>query len=231
MKMIKENYLKVKAQVSDAAGKSGRNPDEITLIAVSKKKEIPVVQEGIEGGIRHLGENYIQEAVDKISALDRYTDVTWHFIGHLQSNKARFAVRYFDMIHTVDSFKLAREIDKQARKIEKIQDILLQVNIGQELSKSGSDLKEIFNLAQEVSTLENIRVQGLMCMPPYSDDPEAARPYFQHLSQIRSQITRMDLPTVTMAHLSMGMSSDFMVAIEEGATMVRVGTAIFGSRP
>ncbi|THB73947.1 MAG: YggS family pyridoxal phosphate-dependent enzyme [Desulfobacteraceae bacterium] len=230
MESIKENYKEISEQVNRAARKAGKNPRDITLIAVSKKKDISVVREGIESGIFHLGENYIQEAVDKIGQLSHYNEVTWHFIGHLQSNKARFAVQYFDLIHTVDSYKLAREINKQAAKHGKRQHILLQVNIGHESSKSGTDITAIIDLARQVSVLENISVQGLMCMPPYFQDPEMARPFFRHLAQLRDEIMDLNLENIAMTHLSMGMSNDFMVAIEEGATLVRVGTAIFGER-
>ena len=225
---IKERLKIVKSQIVDAAKRCGRNPGEITLVAVSKKKSVETVLEAIDIGVNILGENYIQEAVEKIDAIGQKSThpVSWHFIGHLQSNKARVAVKYFDLIHTVDSLKLAQEINRQAEKIGKIQNILIQINISKEESKSGAEGEEAIRLAEDISHLKSLSLRGLMGMPPFFDDPEGARPYFRRLAQIRESI----IPKICMEHLSMGMSDDFRVAIEEGATMVRIGTAIFGSR-
>jgi len=167
--------------------------------------------------------------MDKIDEIGRDT-ACWHFIGHLQSNKAKFAVKYFDLIHTVDKIKLAKEISKQAAKIDKIQDILIQINIAEEETKSGAQAEEVKDLVKAIFSLPNLRIKGLMCMPPFFDDPELARPYFNQVKQISLEIAAMDLPSVSMDHLSMGMSNDFAVAVAEGATLVRVGTAIFGER-
>ncbi|MCK4766981.1 MAG: YggS family pyridoxal phosphate-dependent enzyme, partial [Desulfobacula sp.] len=178
---------------------------------------------------KHFGENYIQEAIEKIDVIGK-NRICWHFIGHLQSNKAKFAVKYFEYIHTVDTLKLAKSIDKQAKKIDKIQKILVQVNIGKEETKSGTRIEETIELIKQISTFENLSLQGLMCMPPYFSDPEKARIYFKQLGLLKEKIMARKLGNVTMEHLSMGMSNDFKVAIEEGSTMVRVGTSIFGRR-
>jgi pyridoxal phosphate enzyme (YggS family) len=227
MTIIKENIEVIEKKVRDTALACGRDPETIILIGVSKRKPVELVSKALEAGSRNLGENYIQEAVEKIDILGK-DRTCWHFIGHLQSNKAKFAVQYFDYIHTVDKLKLAREIDKQAGKIKKVQKILLQVNIAQEDTKSGANALEAIALSREISLFENLSLEGLMCMPPYFKDPENARIYFKKLAQIKEKIIETGLNNVT--HLSMGMSNDFQVAIEEGSTMVRVGTAIFGSR-
>lgn len=229
MNRIKENLMAIRRNIIDTANSCGRNPEDIQLIGVSKKKPVQMMKQAIDAGLTILGENYIQEAMEKIDAIGREAAV-WHFIGHLQSNKAKFAVQYFDLIHTVDTYKLAKEIDKQAKKLQKCQDILLQINIAMEDTKSGAQKDEAVDLAQKIMACENLSLQGLMCMPPYFDDPEDARSYFKKLVQIRDDILASGVSPGAMAQLSMGMSNDFAVAIQEGATMVRVGTAIFGSR-
>jgi pyridoxal phosphate enzyme (YggS family) len=229
MTTIQDNLTAIRKQIAAAAAACNKPPADITLVGVSKKQTVEKMQQAIDAGLSDLGENYIQEAVDKIDAIGKAA-ACWHFIGHLQSNKAKFAVQYFDLIHTVDKIKLAKEIDKQAKKIDKRQKILLQVNIAEEETKSGAGAREAVDLAQSVTQFENLELQGLMCMPPYFDDPEAARPYFRHLAQIREKILDAGVDADAMRHLSMGMSHDFAAAIQEGATLVRVGTAIFGSR-
>jgi hypothetical protein len=184
----------------------------------------------VDAGVHILGENYIQEARDKIEALSDL-DVEWHFIGHLQRNKAKYAVRLFDLIHSVDSIRLAREIDKQAAKAGKQQAILIQVNTGKEASKSGVYEEDAQALAREAAHMEHIAVKGLMTLPPYFNAPDKVRPYFRALRELRDRIRSAGLPGIEMAELSMGMTGDFETAIEEGATMVRIGTAIFGERP
>ncbi len=226
---IQSNIKKIHDDIGDAAQKSGRDGSRVTLIAVSKKKPPEMIQQAIEAGHRDFGENYIQEAMEKIDLLGRES-ATWHFIGHLQSNKAKFAVKYFDLIHTVDTVKLAREIHRQAQKIGKIQEILLQVNIARETTKSGAEENEIVDLAKQICRFDHLHVSGLMCMPPFFDDAEDTRVYFKRLKQISKEIEALNLPNTAMTHLSMGMSNDFIVAVEEGATLVRVGTAIFGER-
>ncbi|MBF0228694.1 MAG: YggS family pyridoxal phosphate-dependent enzyme [Desulfamplus sp.] len=246
MDNIKERLKAVKDEIRDTAIKYGRNTEEITLIAVSKKKSVETILSAINSGIETLGENYIQEAVEKIEAINQIfveqtnnldrnlisTDkkAIWHFIGHLQSNKAKIAVKYFDLIHTVDSLKLAQEIDRQAEKIGKIQNILIQINISEEETKSGTDAEDAICLAESISHLKFVALKGLMGMPPFFDEPEMARPYFRKLAKIKDIIKRKAIPKIYMEELSMGMSGDFKVAIEEGSTMVRIGTSIFGSR-
>ena len=229
MASIQENLDRIKQQIETVAQSCNRNPEEIQLIGVSKRKSAETVLMGIEAGADHLGENYIQEAIQKIDEIGK-SKACWHFIGHLQSNKAKFAVPYFDYIHTVHSVKLAKEINKQAEKVGKIQNILLQVNIGDEDSKSGADVTDAVELAQAFVQFPHVKLCGLMCMPPFSADPEEARPYFKKLMALKQTIIDAGIDPACMQHLSMGMSNDFAVAIEEGATLVRVGTAIFGSR-
>lgn len=229
MTSIRENLAVIQEKINTAAADCDRNPADITLVGVSKKHGAEKMHQAINAGLADLGENYIQEAIDKIDAIGRQA-ACWHFIGHLQSNKARFAVQYFDLIHSVDKLKLAKEIDKQAKKNKKRQKILLQVNIAEEETKSGAGAHEVIDLARDVAKFENLELQGLMCMPPYFDDSEDARPYFRHLAKIREQMLGAGVDKRAMTHLSMGMSHDFTVAIQEGATLVRVGTAIFGTR-
>lgn len=226
---IQSNIKKIHDEIRAAAQKSGRDASCVTLIAVSKRKPPEMIQQAIDAGHRDFGENYIQEAMEKIDLLGRES-ADWHFIGHLQSNKAKFAVKYFDLIHTVDTVKLAKEINRQAEKIGKIQNILLQVNIARETTKSGAEASDMVDIAKQVCRFDNLHVAGLMCMPPFFDDPEEARIYFKRLKQISKEIEALNLPHTDMTHLSMGMSNDFTVAVEEGATLVRVGTAIFGAR-
>jgi len=226
---IQSNLKKIHDDIRAAAQKSGQDASRVTLIAVSKKKPPEMIQQAIDAGQKDFGENYIQEAMEKIDLLGRKSAI-WHFIGHLQSNKAKFAVKYFDLIHTVDKVKLAKEINRQAQKIGKMQEILLQVNISQETTKSGAKENEIVAIAKQVYRFDNLHISGLMCMPPFFDDPEDARIYFKRLKQISKDIEALNLPNTTMTHLSMGMSNDFPIAVEEGATLVRVGTAIFGAR-
>ena len=227
--MITENLTRVRRRIEQAAVRCGRDPVSVRLLAVSKTVSAQSVKEAIDAGIRLLGENYIQEAREKIDAL-MGSPATWHFIGHLQTNKARFAVELFDLIHSVDSLKLARELDKQARRQGKAQQILIQVNIAEEKSKSGITEQAAPQLIREVSRCDNLSVRGLMTMPPFFNAPEKVRPYFKALRQLAHRIGAMNIEGVTMTELSMGMTGDFEVAVEEGATIVRVGTAIFGER-
>ena len=207
----------------------GRDPKTIRLVAVSKTIPANRVKEAVEMGVTDVDENYVQEARSKFNALATYP-ISWHFIGHLQSNKAKYAVRLFDLIHSVDSIKLARELNKQSEKINKIQNILIQVNVSQEKSKSGIYAKDTHDLIKEIGLLENLSIKGLMTMPPFFEAPEKVRPYFSELRRLRDRIARENLPGVHLDELSMGMTGDFEVAIEEGATLVRIGTAIFGKR-
>jgi len=232
MSSIKENLDKIRVELADTAIAAGRRPEEIILIAVSKKKPAADIIAAIEAGAEHFGENYIQEAVEKIDSIGK-DRACWHFIGHLQSNKTKLAVQYFDYIQTVDSLKLAKAINKQAKAINKIQKIMIQINISHEESKSGVDAAQTLDLAEQISQMENISMQGLMCIPLFFDNPESARPYFKQLAQIKQKIMEKGFEKIGMKHLphlSMGMSNDFKVAVQEGATMVRVGTSIFGAR-
>jgi pyridoxal phosphate enzyme (YggS family) len=226
---LKQRLEQVKQRIREAAKASDRDAEAIRLVAVSKTIAAEIVKQAIEAGVTILGENYVQEAREKFNSLAQYP-VSWHFIGHLQSNKAKYAVRLFDLIHSVDSLKLARELDKQAEKIDKIQDILVQVNIAQEDTKSGISAEEAPELISEISHLTNLSVKGLMTMPPYFYQPEKVRPFFVALRELRDQIREKSISNVSMEELSMGMTGDFEVAIEEGATLVRIGTAIFGKR-
>jgi len=226
---VKERLDRINQRIANAATGCGRNPETIRLVAVSKTMDAGKVAEAIDAGALILGENYIQEARNKFNVLyDRA--VQWHFIGHLQSNKAKYAVRMFDLIHSVESLTLAKALDKAARKNGKVQDILIQVNISQEETKSGIAEADAIELIAQIGGLENIRVKGLMTMPPFFDAPERARPFFRQLARLRDRIVECNLPDISMAELSMGMTGDFEVAIEEGATLVRIGTAIFGAR-
>jgi len=226
---LKNRIEQVKKRIKDTAEACKRPMASIRLVAVSKTMPAEVVRDAIGTGISDLGENYIQEAKEKINALAAYP-VTWHFIGHLQSNKAKYAVRLFDLIHSVDSLKLAQELNKYAQKNDKIQAILIQVNVAKEVSKSGVYIEDTVQLLKEVCRLENIAVKGLMTMPPYFNAPEKVRPFFTALRELRDQIKMEAIPNISMDELSMGMTGDFEAAIEEGATIVRIGTAIFGDR-
>lgn len=227
---MKASIEAVRERIRTAAEAAGRDPESIRLVAVSKTVPEPRVRAAVAAGIGLLGENYIQEARDKIAALADLS-VSWHFIGHLQRNKAKYAVRLFDLIHSVDSLKLARELDKEAAKHDKVQDILVQVNTGKEASKSGVYAEEALALVREAGRLEHLAVRGLMTLPPYFNAPEKVRPFFRELRNLRDRIAAEALPGVSMEELSMGMTGDFEAAIQEGATLVRIGTAIFGERP
>lgn len=227
--IIKDNLDRVTARIAAAANRVGRSPNAVRLVVVGKTQPVDLIADTITAGATIIGENYIQEARTKFDALSHHR-VQWHFIGHLQSNKAKYAIRMFDLIHTVDTMKLAVEIDNQAGKAGKVQQVLLQVNISGETSKSGVTPEGAVTLAKEMSPLKHLRIQGLMTMPPFFDAPEEARPYFAALRGLRDQIASKGIANVVMTELSMGMTGDFEVAIEEGATMVRIGTALFGER-
>lgn len=214
--------------MDQAAKKAGRDPGRIKLIAVSKTVEPARIRDAIEAGVTILGENYIQEARRKIEEIGH--GVQWHMVGHLQSNKSKYAVTLFDYIHSVDSISLAREIDRRAVQEGRNMRALVEVNLSGEASKFGIGPDEAMELIRQIASLKNIFIEGLMTMPPYFDDPEKARPYFIRLRELRDRIQAEGVEGVQMDELSMGMSGDFEAAIEEGATMIRVGTAIFGER-
>jgi pyridoxal phosphate enzyme (YggS family) len=226
---VKKRLEDIHQRIIAAAQRCGRAPATVKLVAVSKTVPADRVEDAIRAGVTVLGENYIQEARDKITVLS-HLPVSWHFIGHLQSNKAKYAVRLFDLIHSVDSLKLACALDREANKIGKIQDILIQINIAEETTKSGVHPDDTMDLVKAVSGLENLSVKGLMTLPPFFDDPDKAQPYFKALGDLSRHIRKGAVPNVSMQELSMGMTGDFETAIECGATLVRIGTAIFGSR-
>jgi len=203
--------------------------NKIQLIAVSKTNPPEKIRQAIDCGLTVFGENYIQESKNKIAEIPD-SSISWHFIGHLQRNKAKYAVKLFNLIHTVDSMKLAEELNRQAKKINKIQHILLQVNVGMEGSKSGVSPDDALGLSKDVSCLQNLKIKGLMTIPPLYNAPEQVTPYFKTLRALRDTIQNKKIPNVQMDELSMGMTGDFEVAIQEGATLIRIGTAIFGER-
>lgn len=226
---IQKRLKLVKERIEAAALSSDRDPKTVKLVAVSKTVPVDRVHAAIKAGVTVLGENYVQDAREKIEALGKER-VSWHFVGHLQSNKAKYAVKLFDLIHSVDSLKLAKELNKRAGALGKAQDILIQVNISGEETKSGIDTEQTLNLVRGISSLENIAVRGLMTMPPYFNAPDKVRPYFKALKSLQTLIRQEAIPNVDMTELSMGMTGDFVAAIQEGATLVRIGTAIFGER-
>lgn len=223
---ISENILHIHDRIRRAARKAGRDPGEITLIAVTKMVEAKKVKEAVSAGLRVFGENYVQEAQEKIAKV-KDKKIKWHFIGHLQKNKAKLAAELFDMIQSIDSVELAKELNKRAARQL---DILIEVNISREKTKGGVTPDEAVKLAKAVSGMTNLRLRGLMAIPPFFEDAEMSRPYFAMLRRLAERINKEKFPGVFLRDLSMGMSNDFEVAIEEGATMVRIGTAIFGSR-
>jgi pyridoxal phosphate enzyme (YggS family) len=225
---VADNLKTVMDRIAFAAKRAGRDPSSVRLVVVTKTIDIERIREAVSSGATLLGENRVQEAKEKIEKLGPIA--CWHLIGHLQTNKAKYAVKLFDLIHSVDNLELAKEIDRQAAKIGKVQNVLIEVNIAGEASKAGMAVKEAPALAREIAKLKNVSIQGLMTMPPFSDDPEDSRPYFCVLRELAESIAKENNPGVSMQELSMGMSGDFEVAVEEGATMVRVGTAIFGER-
>jgi pyridoxal phosphate enzyme (YggS family) len=225
---IATNIAGIQNQIADACRKCGRDPAAVRLIAVSKKKPAADIESAIAAGQALFGESYVQECVAKIDTVT--TAAEWHFIGGLQSNKVKYLRGKVDMIHSVDRLSLAKEINRQWQKINSTVEILIQVNLGQEESKSGTTANELIKLVQQVSQLKHLRIKGLMTLPPWAADPEDVRPYFSQLRKLAAQVEELTLQNVMMQELSMGMSHDFEVAIEEGATMVRIGTAIFGAR-
>lgn len=216
----------VRDRIHQACLRAGRRPEDILLVAVTKTLPEERIYQALQEGLTHFGENYIQEAQRKIESIRQGT---WHFIGHLQSNKAKQALNLFSMIQTVDSLKLARELNRQALQAGKILEILLQVNEAGEESKSGLAADQVPSLLEESPTWQGLGLRGLMTIPPYDLDPEKSRPWYRSLSEQRARWQRQ-FPGLDLGHLSMGMSHDFEVAIEEGATIIRVGTALFGAR-
>lgn len=223
---ISENLLNIHDRIAKAARRAGRDPGEVTIVAVTKTVEPKRIKEAISAGLRVFGENYVQEAQEKMGKF-KEKKLKWHFIGHLQKNKAKFAVELFELIHSLDSVELAQELNKRAKKPL---DVLIEVNIAKENTKTGIDPEGAVKLARAISSMGNLKLRGLMAIPPSFEQPEMARPYFAMVRRLAERINKEKLPGVYLRELSMGMSNDFEVAIEEGATMVRLGTAIFGTR-
>lgn len=228
MSVIGKNIERVRGKIADAAGKSGRSLSDVRLMAVTKTVDDERIMEAIEVGVDIIGENYVQEAKRKIEKMGK--NVEWHLIGRLQTNKAKYAVRLFDMIHSVDRLGVAVELDKRAKLAGNLMKILVEVNLSGEESKSGASREGVIDLIRDVSLLENLSIKGLMTMPPWFDEPEDARPYFAALRELRDRVAEKNINGVHMDELSMGMTGDYAVAVEEGATIVRVGRAIFGER-
>lgn len=226
--MIQEQLQCVEEKICRACDRSGRSRKEVTLIAVSKTKPIEDLKEAYAHGARCFGENKVQEITEKYPQMPE--DVKWHMIGHLQRNKIKYIIDKVSLIHSVDSLRLAEAIQAEAAKHQVIMPILIEVNVAEEESKFGLSVEETLPLIEQVSTMENLRVQGLMTIAPYVDDPEENRWVFQRLRKLSVDISRKNINNVNMCVLSMGMTGDYEVAIEEGATMVRVGTGIFGER-
>lgn len=226
--MLSENLREVQDNISEACRRSGRNPKEVTLIAVSKTKPVEVLQDAYDAGARFFGENKVQEITAKYPVLP--SDIHWHMIGHLQRNKVKYIIDKVDMIHSVDSLRLAQTIEQEAAKHNKIMPILLEVNIAEEDTKFGLKVQEVQPLLEEISSFEHIQVEGLMTIAPFVDNAEDNREVFRALKKLSVDISGKNINNINMHVLSMGMTGDYEVAVEEGATMVRVGTGIFGAR-
>jgi pyridoxal phosphate enzyme (YggS family) len=229
---ILENVAAVRERIAAAARRSGRSPDEISLMAVSKTQSIEKIREGYGAGLRLFGENRVQEFTGKAGALSDWHDAEWHMIGHLQTNKAGKAVELFRAVDSVDSLKLAEKLDAAARVAGKKLDVLIEINVGGEAAKTGvaPDSAALEELLAAASRLDALVFRGLMTVPPFTEDPDGARPYFRRLRELRDSIAGRGVRNVAMDELSMGMSHDFEIAIEEGSTCARLGTAIFGER-
>ena len=225
---IAENLLEVKKRIAAAARRVGRDPVEVRLVVVSKTVPTERLKEAVAAGQRLFGENYLQEALPKIAALGN--EVSWHFVGALQTKKAKGVVGLFDLIHSVDRLKLAQALEQAAAKQGLLQDILIQVNLAGEETKSGVNPEGAAGLLREIVRLPHLRVAGFMTMPPWFDDPERVRPYFRLLRELRDRLRALKITDSPLSELSMGMTGDFEAAVEEGATLVRVGTAVFGER-
>lgn len=226
--MLQENLAEVEANIVAACERAGRSREEVTLIAVSKTKPVSMLQEVYDMGIRNFGENKVQEMCDKIEVFPH--DIKWHMIGHLQTNKVKYIVGKTALIHSVDSLKLAEEIQKQAVKKDVYVPILVEVNIAGEESKFGISKEETMELVRQISSLDHLQIKGLMTIAPFVENAEDNRLYFRGIRQLSVDIANQNIDNVSMDILSMGMTGDYAVAIEEGATMVRVGTGIFGAR-
>lgn len=226
--MLKDQLQEVEKRIQAACDRAGRKREEVTLIAVSKTKPVETLQEAYDLGVRIFGENKVQELTVKYEALPK--DIHWHMIGHLQTNKVKYIIDKAELIHSVDSLKLAETIEKEAAKHDLIADILVEVNVAEEESKFGMKMEEVIPFVEKVSAFPHVRVRGLMTIAPFVEDPEENRSIFADLHKLYIDIKKKNHDNDTVSVLSMGMTNDYEVAIEEGATMVRVGTGIFGAR-
>lgn len=227
--MVTENLRVVQNRIGAACIRSGRSPEEVLLVAVTKTFDADAIRIAFDAGQRDFGENYVQELMEKHAALGNER-IRWHYIGHLQSNKAKSIVDYVHLIHSVDNERVAQELNRRAERANRTIDVLLEVHTTDEATKFGVLPDKAFDLAKEVSRFKRIKIQGLMTMGPFSDNPNDSRPSFRQLVDVKRRIESEGIDNVAMRHLSMGMTHDFEVAIEEGATIVRIGTAIFGKR-
>jgi PLP dependent protein len=229
MPTIGDNVKKVQERMAAACLRVGRRPEDVKLLAISKTFPAERIREAYEAGLREFGENRVQEAASKRPALADL-DITWHLVGHLQTNKVKTAREIFDWVHSVDSFRLAQKLHQAVSGTGDRLRVLIEVNLGGEESKSGVRPAEVLSIAEEMSHLESLDLRGLMTIPPFLENPAAVRPYFRQLRELAQQVAERKIPGVAMSELSMGMTHDFEVAIEEGATIVRVGTGVFGAR-
>jgi len=227
--MISENLSRLREEIETVCKVCGRDPEDIDVVAVSKTFTPPDILAAYAEGVRDFGENYVQELQAKKAELSEFP-IRWHFIGHLQSNKAKYIAPYISLIQVVDSLSLARELDKQAAKQNRIVDILIEVHTTREETKFGVYPDLVVSLASEIASLAHVNIKGLMTMGPFADDPNESRPSFRILRKLKEELESLKNPSIQMEILSMGMTHDFKVAIEEGATMLRIGTAIFGTR-
>jgi pyridoxal phosphate enzyme (YggS family) len=227
---IAQNVARVQERMRQAAERAGRNPAEVRLVAASKTVDAARIRAALASGVTILGENYIQEARKKIGQLGPHA-AAWHFIGTLQRNKVRYVFDLFSMLHAIDRLELAEEISRRGERLGKSMPILLEVNVGGEASKSGFAPEELLASVEKLAVLTHVQVRGLMTIPPPTSTPEEARPFYQALRDLRDRLRQKGIPELDLPELSMGMTADFEVAIEEGATLVRVGTALFGPRP
>ena len=226
--MVAENLAQVRKNINESCNKINRDPNEVTLIAVSKTKPVEMLKEAYDAGARVFGENKVQEIVDKYDQMP--SDVKWHMIGHLQRNKVKYIVDKAELIHSVDSLRLAETINQEAAKKDVVSNILIEVNVAEEESKFGVKVEEVLPLIEKIALFPNIQIKGLMTIAPYVKNPEENRPIFRRLRKLSVDINAKNIDNVNVSILSMGMTNDYTVAVEEGATMVRVGTGIFGAR-
>jgi PLP dependent protein len=222
------NYRNIIHRIGDAASKAGRKPEEIKLLAAAKAQTVESIQAAIEAGVRLIGENYVQEAEDKRKVISEPAE--WHMIGHLQRNKVKLALNTFDLIQSLDGLALALELEKEGKKKHKTVRTMIEVNLGDEASKTGVGKDRVADLLKRVGEFSYVRVEGLMSVPPFKENPEDVRPYFRALKDLQLELQCLQISNVSLKQLSMGMTHDYPIAVEEGATIVRIGTALFGPR-